>query len=512
MIDVDGVLTAYADSVPRDREADALLEALFGDAAEAPGETAWYWILHGAADSTWSLASRVHRPCGGSREDGRLHDADRLTILVLMPQSPWTGEVPATARAARWARGGDGAAGEARAGVEGAPAPAREAVVARDLRRPCSGRDGGSAGPPPGVVDARAGSRRSGGEGAGATEGSLLHAIRAGTLVREEAAAGRGGPGFLALLLGGLGSLLGPDEGRTPGPRVAVGIPTFDVAVHTTTVSFDEATIRASVEVRRDSLRTATPAGAATLGDLLRDRVDRARTQLLLGYVGYTPQVGAVFDALRQVFESPSCPAPAAGVACSHALQDALVGTVAAMDLTAEHRARAVQRGAADALLLFEGLLAAPARGREATFRVVERSRLGFSVGGLLEEDEADRLRFTVEDGQVVADGLEGEGFRSLALVDVYPWPVDLSDPTPGFHPHLSIGFSVGHQFRPAAFGALPLCLPGVLCVLGRAALIGGVVLRNETEPGDGGDRDAVDETLRARPAWGVKVALPLSP
>jgi hypothetical protein len=182
------------------------------------------------------------------------------------------------------------------------------------------------------------------------------------------------------------------------------------------------------------------------------------------------------------------------------------------MDLNAEHRARAVQKGAQEALVAFETLLAAPARRREATFRVVERSRIGFSVGGLLEEDEADRLSFTVEEGQVVADGLEAEGFRSLALVDLYPWPVDLSG-EPGLHPHLSIGFSVGEAFRPAAFGALPLCLPGVFCVLGRAALIGGVVLRSETDPAaDGSGGDAIDETLRARLAWGVKIALPVSP
>jgi hypothetical protein len=504
VLDVDGVLTAYADSEPEPHEADTLLEALLGDAAEAPGETAYYWILHGVADSTWTLASRVHRPCRGSPPDGRLPDADRLTIVILMPQSPWTGEVPASARAARWGRA-----------ARGDPS---DAALLPALRRPCTGRGSAASGRSPGVVDALTALEGRADLAFAPADTALRHAARAGAVLRQERSAASGFPAFLALLLGGLGSLAGDEGDRTlEGPAARVSVPAFDVALHATPVPFRDASLRAAVEVRRDSVDAAPEGASTTLGGLLRDPIDRARTRLLLGYVGYTPQVGAVFDALRAVFESPACPAPGGGgepptVACSHALQDALVRTVAGMDLNAEHRARAVQKGAQEALGAFETLLAAPARRREATFRVVERSRIGFSVGGLLEEDEADRLSFTVEDGQVVADGLEAEGFRSLALVDLYPWPVDLSG-EPGLHPHLSIGFSVGEAFRPAAFGALPLCLPGVFCVLGRAALIGGLVLRSETDPAaEGSGGDAIDETLRARLAWGVKIALPVSP
>jgi hypothetical protein len=62
----------------------------------------------------------------------------------------------------------------------------------------------------------------------------------------------------------------------------------------------------------------------------------------------------------------------------------------------------------------------------------------------------------------------------------------------------------------------VPICAPGLFCVTGRVSLIGGVILRRETEAeatGSVEDGEAsIDERLRARLAWGVKIALPVSP
>src|SRR4030095_14230521 len=121
------------------------------------------------------------------------------------------------------------------------------------------------------------------------------------------------------------------------------------------------------------------------------------------------------------------------------------------MQLSAEHTITAVRTGTEEALTVVEELLAERHAAVDRTFRVIDRPVIGFSVGGILAEGSGEDLEFDVEDGVVTADGVAGDGFKALALIDLYFRRVDISESSPGFVPHASVGFTIGEVFRPGA-------------------------------------------------------------
>jgi hypothetical protein len=225
-------------------------------------------------------------------------------------------------------------------------------------------------------------------------------------------------------------------------------------------------------------------------------------------WLGYTA-LGNIFDAIEAALASEACVSGGAD-ACLRAARAAAVETVDGMGLTAEHTITAVRTGTREALAAVEDILAARRFELARTFQVVDRPFIGFSVGGILAEGSGEKLKFDVEDGRVVAQGVEGEGFKALALLDLYFRRVDIGESSPGIVPHVSVGFTIGEVFRPGVFLATTLPFTA-----GRLAVFSGGILRRETtsdvpagtevEPGT----EPIRERYRFPLVAGIKVGLP---
>ncbi len=323
------------------------------------------------------------------------------------------------------------------------------------------------------------------------------YAVRAGTAVRrEESLLARGFPGFLGEILGGLAA-------REIVPGCAPPFPVFDVAVHSTDLGVRDATLAARVDV------DASPPLDAARSGLALEAFRRARVDVETRWIGYTA-LGPIFDAIESALAGEGCHSGAAD-GCLLAARAAALEKVSGLGLTAQHAITAVRTGTQEALQTVEEVLAARHVEAARTFQVVDRPTIGFSVGGILAEGRGEKLKFDVEDGRVVAEGIEGDGFKALALVDLYFRRVDIGESSPGMIPHASVGFAIGDKLRPGVF--LGTTLPWTA---GRLALFGGGVLRKETTSDlpAGTEVEPGTEPIRERYAFplvaGLKVGLPL--
>jgi hypothetical protein len=323
------------------------------------------------------------------------------------------------------------------------------------------------------------------------------HAVRAGTAVRKERSLlAAGFPSFLAELAAGLIS-------RAPVPGCAPPFAEYDVALHTTPLGTPDATVAARLE-----MDVSPPLDAERAAEVLA-AFRRQRVEIETRWLGYTA-LGAVFDAIETALAGPACASDTAE-ACLEAARSAAVETVAGMPLSAEHTITAIRSGTQQALAGVEALLATRHAELSRTFRVVNRPVIGFSVGGILAEESGEKLKFEVEDGRVVAEGIEGEGFKALALVDLYFRRVDIGESSPGIVPHASVGFTIGEVFRPGAFLATTLPFTA-----GRLSVFAGAILRKETttdlpagsevEPGT----EPIEEHYTFPFVAGLKVGLPV--
>jgi hypothetical protein len=325
------------------------------------------------------------------------------------------------------------------------------------------------------------------------------YTVQAGTDVyREEGLLARGFPLFLGhLLTAAVRSFL----------RDQPGVPTYQVAVLSTPIGFPDATLLARVEIG------VSPVLNKKRHDEVRGAFEDTRKEIEFDYLG-SGDLRTVLDEMESTL-ALGCLGRGAGD-CLKSVKDSTLKVVAGMkDLTAEHRISTVRKGAQQALVALETLLVNRPLGRAETFRVVTRPRIGFSVGGLLVENAGEKLEFEVEDGQVVAVGVEGDGFKSLVLLDLYFRRVDIGQDAAGFLPHASVGFTIGDVLQPGAFVATTL--PGTA---GRLSPFAGFILRRETEDAsgeDGGDEGQagepeIDERRRFRFVAGLKVGLPIPP
>jgi hypothetical protein len=332
---------------------------------------------------------------------------------------------------------------------------------------------------------------------AGAPSGASAYAVRAGTAVRKEKSLlAAGFPSFLAELAGGLFA-------RELVPGCPPPFAEYDVAVHVTQLADRDATVAARVEVD-----ASPPLDAARAAETLA-AFQTHRVEVEAGWLGYT-QLGVIFDAIEGALAGPAC-ADASAATCLQAARAAAVETVAGMQLSAEHTITAVRTGTEQALAVVEELLAERHAALERTFRVVDRPVIGFSVGGILAEGSGEDLEFDVEDGVVTADGVAGDGFKALALIDLYFRRVDISESSPGIVPHASVGFTIGEVFRPGVFLATTLPFTA-----GRLSVFAGGILRKTTdtdlpvgtvvEPGT----EPIDEGYKVPFVVGLKVGLPL--
>jgi hypothetical protein len=327
--------------------------------------------------------------------------------------------------------------------------------------------------------------------------GAPAYAVRAGTAVRkEQSLLAAGFPSFLAELAAGL-------FGRELVPGCPPPHAEFDVGAQVTQLAERDATVAARVE-----LDVSPPLDAARAAEALAAFRQR-RIEVEARWLGYTA-LGVVFDAIELALAGPACGSGSAE-SCLQAARASAVETVSGMQLSAEHTITAVRTGTEQALAVLEELLAERHTDLARTFRVVDRPVVGFSVGGILAEGSGEDLKFDVEDGHVVADGIEGEGFKALALVDVYFRRVDISESSPGIVPHASVGFTIGEVFRPGAFLATTLPFTA-----GRLSIFAGGILRRETttdlpvgtevEPGT----EPIEQQYKFPFVAGLKVGLPL--
>ena len=320
-------------------------------------------------------------------------------------------------------------------------------------------------------------------------------AVRVATEVRrEESVLARGFPALAREILAALVA-----RGAPPCPAP---FRSHAVGVHATPIGAPDARILTLVEADLP----------AALGEGRRAELLRAfrshRVEIEARWLGYT-SLARVFDAVEAALAGPACAVDAA--TCLHAARAAAVAAVAELGLTAEHQIRAVREGTGEALAGLERELLARRHAALRSFRAVDRPWIGFSIGGILAEGSGEKLKFDVEDGRVTAEGIEGKGFKGLALVDLYFRPVDLGEDGPGLQPHASVGFTLGESFRPGAFLATTLPF-----TRGRLAVFGGGILRKETvsevpvgtevEPGS----EPIRERYRFPLAVGLKVGLPL--
>ncbi|MFN2432488.1 MAG: hypothetical protein ABR599_06675 [Gemmatimonadota bacterium] len=317
-----------------------------------------------------------------------------------------------------------------------------------------------------------------------------LASARAATAVRRESSLlARGFPAALAEVLA-LAAAREDAPGRPCGR--------YTVFTHVTPVEFPDATVVARVELQAAAGLAETPAFA--------DEFDRVRVEIEALYLGYTG-LHVVFDAIAAALRGSECGSQRSGP-CLLAARRAAVDAVLGLQPTAEHTIRALREGTSLALSRLEQRAGQRAFAAVETFRVVRRPWIGFSVGGLLVEEAGDKLEFEVEEGRVVADGVESDGFKSLVLLDLYLRPVDIGDPAPGVVPHASVGFAIGEALEPGVFLASTLPFTG-----GRLSPFAGGLLRRETEDASGaGGEPAVDVDRRVRWVAGLKVGLPVVP
>jgi hypothetical protein len=328
-------------------------------------------------------------------------------------------------------------------------------------------------------------------------EQEAAYAARAGTAVhKEQSLLAVGFPSFLAELAGGFVSRALVRGCKSPFAKYYAGVQVTQLVTR-------DATVAARVEI------DVSPAPDSSLSAQVLQAFRQRRVEVETRWLGYTA-LGAIFDAIEGALTSPACSGGSAE-GCLQAARAAAVETVSTMQLTAEHTITAVRTGTQQALVVVEELLVQRHAALARRFRVVNRPVVGFSVGGILAEGSGEEVEFKVEDGRVVADGIEGDGFKALALVDLYFRRVDISESAPGIVPHASVGFTIGEVFRPGAFLATTLPFTA-----GRLSIFAGGILRRETtsdlpagtevEPGT----KPIEERYKFPFVAGLKVGLPL--